>query len=60
MFCGYVFCFHISRFHIQRIMLSVDVRKFNVSFCFAFVNSYSVKNCVFVNCELLVFRIRHC
>jgi hypothetical protein len=60
MICGYVVCFHVSHFHILRIMLHVDAHEFNVSFCFAFVNSQSVKNCVFVNCELLVFKIRRC
>jgi len=37
-------------------MLGVDVHEFNVSFFFVFVNCHSVKNCVFVNCELLVLR----
>lgn len=36
------------------------MHEFNVSFSFAFVNSDSVKNFMFVNCELLVFKIRHC
>lgn len=60
MVCGYVVCVHISHFHILRIMLDVDLHEFNVSFFFAFVNSHSVKNFVFVSYELLVFKIRHC
>jgi hypothetical protein len=50
-----VFMFHV--FCVLIIMLVVDVHEFNVSFSFAFVNCHSVKNCVFVNCELLVLRL---
>ena len=56
----FVFFFRIPRFHILRIMLVVDVHEFNTSFSFAFVNSHSVKKCLFVDCEFLVFKIRHC
>jgi hypothetical protein len=48
MICGYVACFHISRFHILRITLRVDTHEFNVSFSFAFVNSHSVKKCLWI------------
>jgi len=56
----FVFFFRIPRFHILRIMLVVDVHGFNASLSFAFVNSHSVKKCLFVDCEFLVFKIRHC
>jgi hypothetical protein len=57
MICVYVLCFHISHFNILRIILVVDVHEFNVSFSFALVNSRSVKKCLFVDCEFLVFKI---
>lgn len=47
-------------FSHTKIMLVVDAHEFSVSFSLAFVNSHSVRKCLFVDCEFLVFKIRHC